>query len=76
MCPWGTLPDSVKEKCDEIPEVFLRVSRYKKKVNEVHLSNVKNLISGRLVVGDWGDVLRIDWNDHNNFCDWNIFEVG
>jgi hypothetical protein len=27
MCPQGTLPDASKEKCDEIPEVFLRVSK-------------------------------------------------
>lgn len=26
MCPWGTLPDAVKEKCDTIPEVYLQVS--------------------------------------------------
>lgn len=24
MCPLGTLPDAVKEKCEDIPEVFLR----------------------------------------------------
>ncbi|CRL08038.1 CLUMA_CG021023, isoform A [Clunio marinus] len=28
MCPWGTLPDVVKEKCDDIPEVYLQADSW------------------------------------------------
>jgi hypothetical protein len=28
MCPWGTIPNAVKEHCDIIPEVYLQADSW------------------------------------------------